>query len=116
MEKIYKINHELLNLADYSKKDVIRHLFNSWDKLERWAVRGDSVSHDILIDLNQCLNHEFLEENHKRVLKDFYVEQHTLTELAEEYKLSKTGVIYWIDGAIDRVYKLLNNKTDYKLY
>ena len=109
-----KLNRELLNLADYSKKDVVRYLLNNYRRLERWANMGDSIALDILIDLKSCLTHECLDDKMRYILIDFYVDQHNLTELAEKYKMTNKGVEYWINGGVDRVYKLLNGEI--KLY
>jgi len=109
-------NHELLNLADYTKKDVIRYLLNNYTRLRSMVDRGDSVAHSIIMDLNCCLEHEYLQDTQREALIDFYIKQYRLTELAEDYKLTPEGVKYRIQGGINRIYELLNNKCEYKLY
>ena len=110
-------DYELLNLADYSKKDVIRYLMDNYNTLCRWRDTGNSVAHSILIDLDACLEHEYLKETQKRALIDFYIKEYRLTELAQDYHLTVEGVKYRVQGGISRMYELLNNEAEgYSLF
>lgn len=95
---------------------MIRYLLNNYRRLERWANMGDSIALDILIDLKTCLKHEDLDEKMRYILIDFYLDQHTLEEVGQKHNITRQGVKYWVDGGIDRIYKLLNGKSENKLY
>ena len=111
-----KYNIELMNLADYTKKDVIRYLLDNYHNLKRWSETGDTEALDILIDLETCLNHKYLTEDQREALIDFYIKQYNLYELASYYHLTPKGVQYRVNGGIDRAYKLLNGKCEFELY
>jgi len=113
---VYKYNIELINLADYTKKDVIRYLLDNYHNLKRWSETGDTVALDILIDLETCLNHKYLTEDQRESLIDFYIKQYNLYELASYYHLTVEGVRYRINGGINKMCDLLNGECEYKLY
>lgn len=113
---VYRYNTELLNLADYTKKDVIRYLLDNYHNLRRWSETGDAVALDILIDLETCLDHEYLPERERITLKDFYIKQYNLYELASDYHLTPEGIRLRVNGGVHKIYELLNNRCEYKLY
>lgn len=105
-------DYELLNLADYKKPDVIRYLMDNYNTLCRWRDTGNSVAHSIIIDLDTCLEHEYLKDTQKRALIGFYKEGYTLSELADYNHITAEGVRLRILGGIGRMHDLLNGNAE----
>lgn len=109
------INSNLLNQANYRKESSIKYLFKQYHWLRELSYSGDSVAMSILMDLDACLEHEYLTDKQRKALYYYYIQQYTFHEVAEKLELKfHSSAQNRVNSGVSRVKDLLTGEE--KLY
>lgn len=99
------VNWSLLN-HDYENRRHLRKLLRSLDQLYEKACEGDSVAHDIYIDLTEAIRQAPLSRQQRRYLM-FWLEKENQLEIASRYSVSQPMVSKDISRATEKIMEIL---------
>ena len=99
------VNWSLLN-HDYENRRHLRKLLRSLDQLYEKACEGDSVAHDIYLDLTEAIENAPLSIRQRRYLI-FWIEKETHFEIASRYSVSRQMVTKDISKSLKKIMEIL---------
>ena len=111
---INPVNWDLLNRADYEDFNSVKEMLVLYNTHKRNALKGCSVSHSILIDLNEAIYSGILTKKQLEAVELVCMHNKTYESVAVELKVSHVAIVYRIKVAAKAIQKILLSGNLYK--
>ena len=100
-------NWDLLNRANYENFHQVKEMLVLYNTHKRNALRGCSVSHSILMDLDAAIYSGVLTKKQLEAVELFCMHNMTMERMAEYLKVSKMAISYRVDAAVKNIQSIL---------
>lgn len=100
-------NFQLMALADYTNKRLLKKMIGNYHNLKELAGCGDTVAASIFVDLKSAINSDYLTKVQKDCVIAVLISKQTYSEVASDRGRKESSVVDAVNRGVANIQKAL---------